>query len=262
MISASHCVCCLQHSRQKYKFWLMRSVTTGIWWYHPKRVTFLWCTKTIVSSSARSLRCYVHLQLSSFHLLAVMDGENIMDTISFRWNEQYTFWHIHTTKGAETCTPLSDTNLHAANWRMLIYCRTRSLNELDESISLNLNGQRPMRCDLHDNWLVKQPVTCDMSCCVQDCTRNATWLCTGGQTCCHALCYAHGMDLISSEKVINVSNNMSGTRLKRTHVTPSRESLTHEEPSQLDSEFSECYCQEQESGVLAPIGSFVCLFYA
>lgn len=91
-------------------------------------------------------------------------------------------------------------------WRVLVYARRRDVAAMDAEVTSGLKGQRKARCAVHDLYLVKQPMSCDSPCCVKECTRKARWQCQGGipAPCPHALCLAHGNDVLKKASVMDV----------------------------------------------------------
>ena len=115
-----------------------------------------------------------------------------------------------------------------------------------------------MRCDHHDLFLVKQPLSCETPCCVLNCGRSARWKCQGrGRRCCRAVCLGHGNDLfaIVGNTVVNVELDMPGRSLQRARQVDDdddQSELSDVEPTSNDASFEEDW--EADELVLAPLG--------
>ena len=87
---------------------------------------------------------------------------------------------------------------------------------------------------------------------MRNCLRKARWACIGGNvTCCHALCLAHGNDIITGEDIVDVSFNMSGGLLKTSNKRSNADcQLACSSPEINGVNYSDEH--EHESDVLAP----------
>jgi hypothetical protein len=171
-----------------------------------------------VSNAARSYRNSLPNTIDNHYLATVLAGDNLTETVDFRWNERFSFWHVVNAKidkhPVQQSSVVTHVELTVPAWRILVYVRRCQLTDIDNDISNNLNRQRRMKCNMHRLFLVKQSVRCDMKCCVKDCTRNARWGCYGrGVSCPHSVCFAHGKDIISGNDVVDVHVDMLGRSL-------------------------------------------------
>lgn len=93
------------------------------------------------------------------------------------------------------------------------------MDSVNDEIQRNLNGQRRMRCEHHQLFLLKQPVSCDKVCCIKDCVRTARWVCNGRSTACFtAVCLKHGKEYINGETIADITFEIDGflTRQQKT----------------------------------------------
>ena len=183
-----------------------------------------------VANAARSYRSQLPNTINGHYLVTVLGGNNLTETVDFRWNERFLFWHVVNDTRVQTSATVSGEEMTVPAWRILVYARRRQLADIDNGIAMNLNGQRRMWCDIHRLFLVKQSVHSDLICCVKGCSRTARWGCYGrGMPCQHSVCYVHGQDMISGNDVIHIQVNMLGRSLRLTRrvaqiLIPSRTS--------------------------------------
>ena len=188
--------------------------------------------------------------MSLDYLLKLNEFFNLLILMCCRWNERFPFWHVNTTDKQQNNNIMPERPLSVGHWRLLIYVKTSSTDSIDDSIARNLNGQTRMRCEHHQNFLVKQPTSSNLECCVKDCNRNARWRCSGrSMPCWSAVCYAHGKDFVNGDNVVEISFEMVGRRLpNRTSAAVNvSNSVPQVESSELDDE-------ESNESVCAPIG--------
>ena len=96
-----------------------------------------------------------------FYLATVLGGENLTDTVYFRWNERYKFWHVAGDSKVQVSTGIHN-SLSVPCWRIMMYARRQELNEIDNTITMNLNGQRRMWCDVQYTWIISRETTCQL----------------------------------------------------------------------------------------------------
>lgn len=148
----------------------------------------------IYRNSTASAQCYqspLPDVIDDRYLTTVLGGNNLTETVYFRWNERYSFWHVLNDTKGQTSTMVSGSEVIEPSWRILVYARRRQIMDIDNSMAMNLNGQRRMWCNVHRQFLIKQSVHCQLFCCVQGCTRNARWSCLGEACPVRTQCVTH-----------------------------------------------------------------------
>jgi hypothetical protein len=214
-------------------------------------VLVIFCTGR--RSSSQSIPHSVH----NLHLMTVLGGENLTNVVVFRWNERFALWQVNRQDRQQTQSIQPNGEVLVPNWRILIYTRSRNVDYMNEQVTCSLNMQRRFRCDIHDTFLVKQPVTCQLQCCVRKCSRKARWACTArGQSCLHAVCWTHGRDLLSDDSVTDVEYGMSGRILRKSRTINQTEAVNLEPSQIIPDESSDCEsddCYDLDPRVLAPI---------
>ena len=215
-------------------------------------------------NSRRSDRSTVLTELNGLHLVTVMGGEHVTDTMCFRWSERFHFWKVDTNTRTQTSHPIANDKFSVPDWRILIYARCCKQSYIDEKLAMNLNGQRRMWCDIHRAFLVRQPLSCELPCCVKDCSRSARFACLGrGDPCPHSICKRHGDDLVAGDDVVHIAVDMPGCRLRPSR-TAAGDQLTGDDDDlaggiyhiwqQYDAGDDEVDMNDIDERVLAPIG--------
>ena len=154
------------------------------------------------------------------------------------------------TNTDEQHTVLPNQPLRVAHWSVLIYVKRHSIDSLNDDITRNLICQSRMRCGQHKTFLLKQPLSCNVSCCVKDCDRTSRWRCAGkGRPCFSAVCLAHGKELIGSDNIVDVSFEMVGKRLPVTRI-----STMESDGNKLPDESIGSNDDESDNEIWAPIG--------
>ena len=74
----------------------------------------------------------------------------------------------------------------------------------------------------HEMYLAKQPIGCQIPCCVLNCTRFCRWACLGGSliSCDLGVCLCHGKDILKGDNVVNVTHGMPGRLVRPRPVPP------------------------------------------
>jgi predicted GIY-YIG superfamily endonuclease len=174
-------------------------------------------------------------ELEQYKLMMVLGGSLGTNHVSFRWNDCFKFWDVKRVGRKVDVITFDGSEVRMPTWRIIVYARTRSLVDMNMKTELNLGGQRRMWCQVHEQYLIKQPLRCSVRCCVRNCTRSARWSCNGRGTsvCAHAVCLPHGKRLTAGSERANIFVDMEGSILstKRAAV---RESETQEMSNQAE----------------------------
>ena len=82
--------------------------------------------------------------------------------------------------------------------------------------------QTKIRCIDHEMYLAKQPIGCQIPCCVLNCTRFCRWACLGGSliSCDLGVCLCHGKDILKGDNVVSVTHGMPGRLVRPRPVPP------------------------------------------
>lgn len=130
-------------------------------------------------------------------------------------------------------------------WRICVYVRKCNVDAINDELEMNLGGQRRVRCAIHEQFLVKQPTTCTLQCCIRLCTRSCRWICQARRLqCLIGLWYCHGKDLVNKSCVSDVNLDMTGRLLRNKQPRAATVAL-----ATSDSE-SDCDVDER---ILAPL---------
>jgi len=210
-------------------------------------------------AKCRLVRESLVMEFDQFHLVCVLCGPHLTDTVFFRWNDGYTFWKITCKLKEQLKDCLAENSITVYNWQILVYARTVSKNVMNEQLECSLNAQQRMHCDYHKLFLVKQPLTCELGCCVKNCTRTARWRCMArGLLCVHGICLAHGTDLVNGDDVVQIEDGMDGRVLKKPKlpVVDTSSEAASRGTSRITSPDSDLDSDEDDIDVrvLAPIG--------
>ena len=124
----------------------------------------------------------------------------------------------------------AEMTLTVTGWKVQVYVKSRDITVMNEQLKSGLGGQQKFRCPFHDSYLVKQFMSCTISCCIQDSTRSVRWLCQGSNpvSCLTGLCFAHGSDLLKIGTITDVRQGMTGRRLPLRPARVRRESSSSE----------------------------------
>ena len=203
------------------------------------------------SNRRQRMRDPVVTQLPEFTLVSIFSGPHLTENVYFRWNERFDFWKLTChTKGQSHCT-LAEQELIVPRWQLLVYAKKNDKAVMNQQLVSNLNAQQRMRCVVHKLFLVKQPLTCRLRCCVENCYRTARWTCTArGEKCGQSICLTHGQDICNGDAVVDIEIGMSGRRLQQAQVPPVDESSALSSPG-ADDEFD--FDEDIDHRVLAPI---------
>lgn len=117
------------------------------------------------SSCQRSSHESLPKSVNSLHLMVVLGGQKITDGITFRWNERFSFRRLQRDDRQQTFRSLVNDDLKVLNWRIRLYARSRNL-------------LCHMRCCIHDQFLVKQPLSYQQQRCVKNCNHEARRTCS------------------------------------------------------------------------------------
>jgi hypothetical protein len=155
------------------------------------------------------------IELGNYCSLSACGGDELCLPVQFfQWQPECRFWKATRnvngqTKERTVCAVGSDCRTDFRDWRLLIYALRSNVSRLSDQLRKDLGGQEKIRCDIHRQFLVKQTMSCSVPCCVKDCVRTARWLCLGkGETCCNAVCWAHGKDILHRSDIVNVQMEM------------------------------------------------------
>jgi len=103
-----------------------------------------------------------------------------------------------------------------ARWQLLVNAKKHDKVVINNQLLSNLNAQQRMRCAVHKLFLVKQPLSCKVQCCVENCCRTARWVrSASGQKC---ICLVHGQDICNGDTVVDIDISMTGRRLPHTAI--------------------------------------------
>ena len=196
--------------------------------------------------------------VGGFHLMAVLSGDYMTNNFYFRWHERFAFWRIERDDRRQNCykMPNLEQGLIIHDWKVLVYVKSRHIAYMNEQLELGLLGQRKMRCNDHDLFLVKQPLSCQVPCCTKGCTGMARWRCQGkSDICWHAICFPHGRDVIRGDVVVNIEANMAGRFIRRWHAErdPIEEPPAEEEDQERDF-LDEHDVEDDDPIILVPTG--------
>jgi hypothetical protein len=157
-------------------------------------------------STAKFQNC-LPLRIGDHHLLAVFSNNEYV----FRWNDKLQFWKVtcegknFTTSKVDRLTETSSLHKIAPYWNLAVYCKSVDFEYVDACLTSNIGEQKLMRCPLHNQFLVKQPISCQLACCISRCSKKSRWRClAGGSYCEHGVCFGHGKRFIEDGVVVDV----------------------------------------------------------
>jgi hypothetical protein len=220
-----------------------------------KNIVILYTESPLVDGSDVRTTCANH------RLLGVFAGDHQLPDFYFRWHHTGRFWKVsgrrtsqlpeRTEYGGE-----SGSVIHIPKWSLLIYVVNSSVDDMNHSLCMTLQGQDKMRCELHDLFLCKQSSSCRVVCAVRNCERFCRWQCTGkGEFCTAGVCLGHGKRLLQGDVVVNVVEDMEGDRLSGAHRQVAEPSVTEDVPEPVvDDDSDSSNDAEDNEEIFAPIG--------
>ena len=200
----------------------------------------------------------VACEFGDFHLVAVFCGAQLTNEIYFRWNEKCAFWFVKRDGKVSVSSVYAGgqrvSSLTVLKWQVLVYVKSCDVAAIDAQVSLGLKGQQVMRCAIHHQLLVKQPLSCMKQCCIVGCSRYARWLCQSGGhvSCANGVCLSHGNDLCKRDNPVEVGYGMAGRRLPG-RIVPGEERRQASNAFERDSS-AEDDEDDIDDRVLAPLG--------
>ena len=143
-------------------------------------------TLLVYRTSSRLDRSNIPLQIGEHHLMAAF-GTKDLSEFYYRWKPDFYLWKVSGSPNKQSCETTDigiDNNKPFSfhQWQLLVYVKVTTITDLNEKLRNTLTGQEMMLCDYHNTGLAKQPITCQIPCCVQECSRNARWACLGSST--------------------------------------------------------------------------------
>jgi len=157
--------------------------------------------------STSKLRNGLPMCIGHHHVLAVFSQGEFL----FRWSENLKFWKVRygdkrfTTLKIDQFFDTASVLEIAPCWNLAVYCKSVDYDYVDACLKSSIGEQKIMRCPLHSKFLVKQPLSCELACCINGCTKKSRWRClAGGSYCEHGVCFSHGKKFIEDGVAVDV----------------------------------------------------------
>jgi len=157
--------------------------------------------------STAKFKSIIPLNFGEYNLVALFsDSEYI-----FRWNDELQFWKAvwdgkqYTTRKVDKVAQSQSIHKLALHWSLAVYCKCIDTDYIDACLTSNIGEQKVIRRPLHDQFLVKQPISCELACCVKRCKKKSRSRClANGNYCEHGVCFSHGKKFVEDGVVVDV----------------------------------------------------------